>query len=349
MSPEIAPLLMFLGLIAIVISYLALKTSQIKQVEKQNKKATVDIKSNKKALNLEEELNKLMASSESRVAKSKRLKEGTGSKLSYTDRIQDGIISTIRNPYNQISVVNMFFIVAIASMAGLITGVLLQNAAVAISGMILGVITPFSLINLRGLKKKMAMMKGNLTLLMNHYPNYIDSSTFEESLVRTIANIEQNTPQCKAFRICLKNMQDNNMPITNAINILRKQLMADKYVDYYLDGVLKAEMDDKQYKQVLNSIMTQFEYLVRKNEEVTGFAFVIYILYICGLIGMIAAIAILKSSDPEVYKLLASTLGGQAVTAVLFIIAGIVGFVLSSTSDLIRLDQGFDKAIDEEQ
>lgn len=347
MSTEMIILIMFIGLSLSQISYLLLKESAIKQVEKRNKKVQVDVKANKKAVSLEEELNKILQSSAHRVAKSRKLQEGTGKSMSYFDKLQEGIISTINNPFNQITVVNMFFFVALTSMAGLITGVFLQNAAVAICGMILGVVVPFTLINFRGLKRKMAMMKGNLMILMNHYPNYIDSSTFEESLKRTIENVEQNTPQCKAFRVCLRNMQENNMPITNAINKLREQLIADKYVNYYLDGVLKAETEDKQNKQILNSVLTQFEYLVRQNEETTNFAYVIYIIYVIGLIGLIITIYILKVSDPEVYKLLAMDVRGQGAVAVIFIFAGVLGFIISKSSDLIRLDAGFDRRTEE--
>ena len=321
-----------------------LKEYSLKEKRKSSKKnvKTEKLKT-KKALNLEEELNKILDTSAAKVAKSKRLQEGTGVSMSYGSKIQDGIINTIRNPYNQVTVLNMFFLVVFTSLVGLLSGVLLSNAAVAICGMILGVITPFSLVNLKGLKNKMSMMKGNLMILMNHYPNYIDSATFEESLERTIANIEQGTPQCKAFRICLKNMRDNNMTITSAIDILRKQLMADKYVNYYLDGVVRAELEDKQYKQVLNSILVQFEYLVGKNAQLTGFAFMIYVMYVIGLVGMIFVVGILKSSDPVVYEFLTTTLAGQSATVVLFTAVGIVGFVISNTADLITLDGGFDK------
>lgn len=341
MSYEMVILLMFFGLIFIVTCFLLLRKTELDELE-QNlfgtpKKQTVEVKS-KKARNLEEELNKIVNKAAARVDKSKRLEEGTGISSGSFIKLQDNILNTINNPYNQTSVLTLVGFIAFVGCVGLLSGALLTNAAVAISGLVLGIVTPFSLINLRGLKRQMTMMKGNLLMLMNHYPNYLDSSTFEESLERTIANVEQNTPQCKAFRVCLNNMQDNNMPMKSAIDILRGQLMADKYVNYYLDGVLKAETDDKEYKDVLGSILTQFDYLVIQNSMVSNFALVTYMIYVACLVGIILAIGALKTSDPEVYKILAFTLAGQASIVFVFVIAGALGFLISNSAKIITLD-----------
>ena len=342
MSVEIVVMLMFFGLITISMSFMMTRKSQLEELRNRLLGRTSDRRKEKvkgkKARNLEEELDKILGKAAEKVDKSRRLEEGTGVPMGIGMRLQDNIINTLNNPYNQTSAVKMVGFIAFIGALGLLSGALLTNAAIAISGLALGVVTPFSLINLRGLKKQMGMMKGNLLILMNHYPNYLDSSTFEESLVRTIANVEQNTPQCKAFRVCLNNMQENNMPLSNAINILRKQLIADKYVNYYLDGIIKSETDDKEYKNVLGSILTQFDYLVRQNSILSSFALVTYIIYVGGLVGIIMAIAALRVSDPEVYKLLAFTLAGQATIVAIFALAGFLGFLIAHSAKLIHLD-----------
>lgn len=287
---------------------------------------------------LEQRLNGLLNKVSKNVIRSEKMAKITGKNVGMKAKLGKSIVSTISNPYNNTNSVKMFILVCLFCGSGVMASVILANPAMGIATFVMGLIMPFTMVTLNGLRRKLRIMKGNLHFLSVHLPNYLDSSTLEESLRRSLKSLSSGSIQHKAANNCLQNMIELNMTQKDALERLKKDLLADKYVNDYIEIVERAETLDRHYKEILSSIIKNFEELVISNDKIVNFSYWLYMLYIGAVAGMIVVVGILKSSDPETYTFLANTAPGQAAVLVVFMIATVIGIVMSSAADLINLD-----------
>lgn len=287
---------------------------------------------------LEYQLNSMLSDMAKGVEHSQKVSKITGKGLASTAKVGKSVLNTVYSPYNNISVVKLFLIIVVAVTASISVSSILANPAMGLATVIMSIIVPFAMVNILGLKNKSNINKGNLHLLSVLLPIYRDATSFEQSLRGVLGSLDTKSRQYKAVQKCYSNLLNLSMAKADAIEVLKKDLMADKYVVDYFNIVLQAEMNDKAYKDSLGSVLKSYEALVIENDSVVSNAFYSFILYIGGIIGLIAMTAMLKSNDPKSYMELTTTVKGQAVILGIFTVITVAGLAMAKAADLIKLN-----------
>lgn len=296
-------------------------------------------KSDENAANnsLEVQLNSMLSKVESYVETSQKMAVANNTAVSSRAKLAKSILGTIKSPYNSLSVVRMFFILVICATVGLCSGMLTKNPAAMISLFALSILTPFSFISLSCMRKKQQKSVSNLHLISVFLPNYLDSGSFEEALVRTKKNLSSSSEEGKVVDATLHAMLEYNMDIDAAIDDLTRRMGYGKYEVNCMETIRKAETIHTQYKRSVSPIVSCFSELVISNTQLVNYSFFLFIVYMIGIVVLIAVMIILRNGDQVAYaKLL--TIKGQAILFVLFSLVCASGIGIARTADIIDLD-----------
>lgn len=321
----------------------------IREQSENNEDSVDSLRSTISRNDLEGKLNDLFDNMSVYVSKSEKIAKANSTSVSAPAALARTVVHTVQNPYNKTSPIKLFILLCLFIGGGLLSAALLENTAVMFISVIMGTVMPFTMINLSGARNRMTSMNSNLHLLSVHLPHYKDSDTVEQAFRRCLASFSPKSAEYKAVKKVLDALDDLNMPMHDALMLFAKEINAGTYEMNYIATIEKAEAIDPKYKQILSSILRNFDSQTTENLAHVNFAYWLYFIYI-GAIGLsIAVLFYIKMTMPESYRIMNESIIGKVVVFVVFLIECVMGLIISKASQPITLDLVENRVKNEEE
>lgn len=288
---------------------------------------------------LENRILNILTSETDETKRQESLHRIAGDQVSIAVKMRVKLLKLVNNPYNKISVPKMLIWCILGSVIGLLLGITLQNVSAMVSLTIIGVSFPFTLVSLLALKNQMRVLESNLGLIMTHLGIYKESESFVDSLNGTLLIMTPGTREYEIVNATYLAVTEGSLPILKAIDMLKRNLLADSNIKQYFDICEIAETVSPDYKDSLDYIPTRLEPLVRVNMQFVTISLALYFIYLILSVVCIIVLLYYRFIDKETNYYLIHTSLGQIGTFVCMFALVIIGWIIGKFANIITYDK----------
>ena len=306
------------------------------QVSKVTSKKRKGKSAKRRRSDIEKRIESILLKTDESVSKKLRTYNALNKPAPISIRIKKTFIKTLKNEAMNLSILDYFIVSTLLAVVLAVYGLTSYGILVGTALGTLGLITPYTFVNIIGLRKKVVIAKDILNALTIHYGNYLEAPNFEIATIKTVKGLTPGTKPYNVFSKFLDKVQKINMNKVDAMEQIKAEMGNIPHVNTYIDISIKAETQNPDYRKSLGGIPEDYELTVKQQEDFTLAAFILFSVYIAIGAAMILMTLFNKITGNQSYVAVLSNPLGKNMYIVAFIIYALAGIMMVFASSEIK-------------